>query len=800
MAVQPDRKFGLNVNRSFTDIVNREQAIENLGLRIEDLDVIRNIASEGGVNRSDLRAASGLDVELRRYLIKLQNDVNQYSGIINESSGTNSTLRGNLTVNGILAASAVKYPYLDDNNILKKADVSTSRVSSWSSPDTNPDEQSPIFYGGDLDIEGTLTANGINLLEPARPVLFPDSEIPTHKLEAVINGNTVFLYAMKGIPVIFEGYFRNFSTLVELKNAGAVSFRIVNVDNPEFTREFENTGGTNGISAALNYRDTRAGPKNVEVYHDPANITRLEIERISLETFPAVEFPELLRLDLYRNVLRDFPDFASIAPKLTYLDVRENPFYLSDNEQLRNFNQAVTDRLPSTLRTLLIGNTFNGAITGDLRAQMPNLNALNLNSHGRGGSRPQFSADGSNLNLPGALPEVADTVTRYEARRNRFNRIPESVKQLPNLEYFNIERNDVTDREFFIDSDEIEYVNTGYGNQINVANMANKPNLETYYSRALYGGARSGADKNGLVTQGGSYKFANCAKLDQIRLSYSYYEGPIPKFAGNESLRRVDLYRTAFRGGKSDSEQDFVLYNDIFDDCRSSLNFFRVASSSLLSKDIAPEIFSNTPNISYLYIRSYNRGVTGPIPNLSNIQNLRRLYLLQNKLTGPVPSFANNNRIFYVNLYSNNLTGAIPIISQSSLKYLFLHYNDLETFNGLQTPNLVRLYINNNQITGDIPDLSNLTRLRDLFVRNNLFSGYAANSLTPLTNLRRIDLSNNSGLNQGTINQIINDLYENYQLRPRTGVAINIRNTAIPSGDAVDQIQFLRDNGWIVRS
>ena len=182
-----------------------------------------------------------------------------------------------------------------------------------------------------------------------------------------------------------------------------------------------------------------------------------------------------------------------------------------------------------------------------------------------------------------------------------------------------------------------------------------------------------------------------------------------------------------------------MLYNDIFDDCRSSLNFFRVASTNLLSKDIEPEIFSNTPNISYLYIRSYNRGVTGPIPNLGNIQNLRRLYLLQNNLTGPVPSFANNNRIFYVNLFSNNLSGSIPIISQNSLRYLYLHYNNLDAFNGLQSPNLLRLYINNNQITGDIPDLSNLTKLRDLFIRNNLFSGYIANSLIPSVKCRAIE-------------------------------------------------------------
>lgn len=809
MAVQPERKFGLNVNRSFTDVVSRDDAIENIGLNLEDLDVIRNIASEGGVTRNDIRSTSGLDVDLRRYLVKLEKETTQYSGIINDSAGTDRKLRGNLTVNGILAASAVKYPFLNDANELKKADVSTSRVSSWSSPDTNPTETSPIFYGGDLDIGGELTVNNLNLTESARPVLFPDSEIPTHKIEANINEQTIFLYAMKGIPIIFEGFFRSFDTIVELKNPGAVSFRIVDLNNPEFTQEYENTGGQSGTSATLTYRDTRPGRKDIELYHNPANITRLAIERIALEQFPAAEFPELLELNLYRNILTEFPRFADqngttgLAPKLTFLDIRENPFYLADDENLRFFNDNIIDRLPTSLRELYIGNTFNGPITGDL-TKLNRLIRLDLDSHNRGGSRPLFSAAGNDVaGLPGALPEVADSVTTYSARRNRFESIPQSVKQLPNLESFDILGNDITDRNFFIDSAEIRYVNTGLGNQINVANMANKSNLEEYRSRRNYNGARNGADSNGLVTDSGVYKFSNCTKLQEIRFYASYYEGPIPKFEGNENLNRIDLYVTKFSGGRSFEDQDFVLYDDIFNDCRNSLTFFRVASTNLLDKDIAPETFSNTPNIDYLYIRSYNRGVSGPIPNLNNIARLRRLYLLQNKLTGPVPTFANNSRLFYVNLYSNQLSGAIPIISRSSLRYLFLHYNNLESFNGLNTPNLLRLYINNNNISGTIPDISNLTALRDLFINNNNFSSYTPNSLKPLTSLRRFDASNNP-MTAGAVNRIINDLYQNYLTRPRSGVSINLRNT-LPtnsnfSQEASDSLQFLQSNGWIVRT
>ena len=794
--------FGLNANRGFSDIVDREEALENLGLKVVDLDIIRD-SSQGDnpVSRNDVKSAAGLNVPVQRYLSKLISDTQQYKGIIDQTAGSKEQLKGNLIVNGSLAASAIKYSYLEQGtNLIKGADISTSRVSSWSSPDAEPTDFSPIFYGGDVQVGGTLTANNIQILNPPQEVKFPESEVPTHQIQAVINGETVYLYAMKGIPLVFEGFFRNFDTTFELITAGALSLRIVDVNTPVYTKEYKNLGGASTTQSTLLFRDTRASLKQIEVYHDPNNIKTLRLNLIGLEFLPAAELEGLQTLTLYRNSIRDFPDIATFGPNLRSLDIRENNFTLGDDPLLRKFNNNVLSRLPTSLTSLTIGNTFDGSITADIRNTLTQLTSFSVGSHSRGGARQFFSADTDDP--AGALPEVPDTVTSYTADYNAFKSLPQTIKQLPDLAFFNIYGNDVTDRNFFIDSDKIEYVNTGGGNQMNVADMRNKSALKTYYSHYQYGGAYTGGgDINGLVNPDGSYKFENCANLELIYLYASYYRGPIPKFAGNPKLNRVELGYTQVSGGKSDTEQEFTLYPDIFDDCADTMRTFRIISSFMLAKPMASDVFSKCKNMYYIDIRSYGRGNTGNVPDLSGMPGLTYLLMLQNRLDGTIEnSFVNNTNLYYIHLYGNRLTGKVPAIESTRLYYLYLHYNQFDEFTGIFTPNLRRLFLSVNQITGAIPDLSNLVYMYDCYLNNNLFDSYTKGSFAPLTSLRRLDLSNNSNLSESSVNDIIDDMYQNYQTKPRSGVSVNVRNTAIPTGDAIEQIEFLRSKGWNIRT
>lgn len=910
MAVGKEIKFGLNVNRSLADIVNNNEGLANLGVNIEDLDVIRNAAGDLAITADDIKSLSGLDVPLPEYLTRLYNDTQQYSNIINQTAGTTETLKGNLTINGVLGAGAIKYRYIDDDNdTLKVADISTSRVSSWSSTENPSNATSPIFYGSQIEVDGKVITPNLELTEPADTVRFRFSEVPTHKIEATFNGSTIYLYAMKGIPLIFEGFFRNLDSDLRLANSGAVSWRIVNIASAYLTREYENVGGTSTTRSFLRYRDTRAAQKNIEIYHNPNNITTLPLAAAGIAGLPAASLENLNNLYLDRNVIKTFPDFNQFAPNLRLLDVRENPFELGDDPDLRKFNQNVLERIPTGVTELRMGNTFYGSITAQMRpgndeerttdeiklnrtyeitniadfdfttlgasantvgveftpttttdtsatfarvidktVGLPSLITLNLNSHGRGGARSYFDRDGDDPT--GSLPEVSDTVQNYYAYRHSFDSIPQSVKDLPNLRQINVYENQIVDTNFSIASDNINYINIGSGNRMNVPNVTNKASLANFYAHYSRFGT-TGTDNNMYVTESGAYKFAGCGALQRLYMYNASYYGPIPKFGGNTSLYEIEARYTGLSGGKvinasqmvdgkdytifyNPSDEDFtqagaassvkgasftasfasnpitsgtpkvvdreyVLHPDIFDDCGPSLRYFRISSGSLLNAPIHPELFDSTPGMQGIEIRSFNRGVSGNMPNLSAMTDLRYIVMLQNNLTGSLPNLFNNPRVYYTHFYGNKFSGNIPIVESPSLAYAYWHVNQLTQFSGLNCPNMRRLFISLNQITGTFPNVSNMDKMYDLYANNNNFTNYEEGALVGCRALRAFDISNNPNLPTGSVNQIIADMVANYENNPRSGVSVNIRNTATPTGEAVEQIEFLRAKGWNMR-
>ena len=160
--------------------------------------------------------------------------------------------------------------------------------------------------------------------------------------------------------------------------------------------------------------------------------------------------------------------------------------------------------------------------------------------------------------------------------------------------------------------------------------------------------------------------------------------------------------------------------------------------------------------------------LTGPIPNLPtslihlHLDNnrlseripttlptgLTLLHLSNNRLTGPIPALSALTSLTELLLRHNQLTGPIPNLSTlTRLTTLWLQDNQLGTNeNGEQiaTPldnlasklptSLTLLYLNNNQLTGSIPDLS-ATGLTTLWLQDNDLTGNldGLSSLNPQT-------------------------------------------------------------------
>jgi hypothetical protein len=104
-----------------------------------------------------------------------------------------------------------------------------------------------------------------------------------------------------------------------------------------------------------------------------------------------------------------------------------------------------------------------------------------------------------------------------------------------------------------------------------------------------------------------------------------------------------------------------------------------------------------------------------------------------------------DGEVIALNLQENNLTGALPeLTALTHLTTLNLYVNrltgaipDLTTLTQLTTLNL-----RNNQLSGSIPDLSALTQLEELSFYHNKLCGQIPD-LSSLKNIKRLDLSDN---------------------------------------------------------
>lgn len=837
MAYQTQVYYGYKVSNNLSDVINSRLALERLSLNIGDLDIIRG-ADNAGASRADLIAVSGLDRGAYKTLDRFIGETSIYQSILRESAGADSSLFGNLTINGPIAASAIRYKFLKPSaDEIGLADISTSRVSAWSTTTSTPTPATPIFYGGQVSIKtgGTVSTNKLTWGKIAEPKIF-SAEVPTHKITVNINGSPVKLYAMKSIPLKFEGYFRNFDALVTVTAIPNISvgWRIINLTNSSDEQRVQ----TN----TLNYRSVRGAPRRVEIYYPPNNFTAINLTGIGMSVLPKAELPSLTSLNIALNQFKDIPELTTFAPSLTTLNIFSNNLYLAENAALRKLNSDVVNRLPTTITSLNMYSTYFGSIrcvdrsdpydssgnvsneinTGIgsassmsvIEARFPNLVTLNI---GRVGSGPFFNAD--NYDNLAYLPTVPSTCQDYYVRGNDFQRVPDTgLKNRTAIRNFDVYGNySLTDESFALSSFQLVSVNIGE-TTLPTPNMSSRTLLQSF--NASY---NRNANTLFTSTTDDSYKFLNCTALTTLNYFAATVTGFIPKFKGNFNLQSVDFYAAqGITGGRPNNGEHgytngntFVMYKDTFNDAKN-IRSFRVLSNNLLvGKGFEPDTFKNLGALDYLLWYSYNRtgtGATIAIPDISSCPALRYMIMPVNNFSGSVPSFVSNEIIFYIDLSNNILSGPVPsLTNKSRIAYLFLQNNQLSSFNGFNnTPALIFVYLQNNSITGAIPMLTGFApNIQRLYLFNNLFNNYTPGSFAGLTRIQILDISNN-GLTASALNNIVDDLYLNYLAAPRARVSVNMRSQSNAVGynpsslgndreKAVkEKIDFLRSNGWSI--
>ena len=145
-------------------------------------------------------------------------------------------------------------------------------------------------------------------------------------------------------------------------------------------------------------------------------------------------------------------------------------------------------------------------------------------------------------------------------------------------------------------------------------------------------------------------------------------------------------------------------------------------------------------------LRLSGNRLSGTIPDLSALTNLKVLDLHYNSLNGSFPDLRANTSLMRLALTGNKLTGSIPELnSLTNLRELYLTSNQLEGSipNLSALTNLTNLFLSHNMLIGPIPDLSALTNLTLLHLNENMLNG-SIPDLSALTNLKELYLSSNS--------------------------------------------------------
>lgn len=824
--------IGLNLRFLLNDAFDKNAALRNIGLNREDLERISGLseAIKGGDTgeREDMRTLSNLDLDQEKELYALRISGEAVSNNVIGIGDIGQPLDLDILQSGAkLVASAIKYNYLNvadrttfnpetgTNFTFKQADISTSRVSSWSSAASPAISTSPIFYGGEVEIKTSdITYTDKLMVEAAPERIRYEAEVPTHTVSVNINGTTQKFLAMKGIPLQFEGFFRNADLSVDVNfiqnsNGDDISpvWRIVNQDASN--REYENTSPPIGINSPWRYRDVQNRPRLVELYYNPLNITKIRTRSINMSELPNVPLENLETLDVMFNDFYEVPNLKTIAPNIEELYLQGNNLSRSPNTG----NTQINANVPTSIRVLNINGVFSDSTALDL-TNFNNLEVLDFHSYYK--SRTARAMTGGTYTpavwSTGSGASRNTVIRSYNVGYQPYDRLHETIDESNSLTYINMQANNITgvgsDNRFikFANSKNTLRTIYSYSNNHNFIDVSNNTALVRY--EHVWSSLRN---EDGLGGINGIYidgKLSGCTSLQVfipvgVNLHVKNESVAISAFKNLPALYYTDLRWTSMAGyfdsgsfsGTPNLRYLFIRHGRWNPTDKADYKLFDDNNNNTVFGD-------NTPNFYYLIVQ-YNKRIRGTIPDFSKNKNFRVCQIQGTSMSGTIPTFNNNKNMGYVYLQDNEFSGNVPAFSGGHFLYIYLNDNNLNgQVEPLNCSGLRRLYAYNNNLFGPLPTFSGCTSIEYLKLQNNAISSCAKGTFNLCTQIRQIDLSNNN-LDTNSAQNIIADMVVNYGARNRGGVIINLQgnpridsNTLFSNPAIVEQINLLRAVGW----
>jgi Leucine-rich repeat (LRR) protein len=775
---------GLRVSRSFADVSNAVETLRNLDLDINDLDRIRGI-SQGDipVSREDIQTISGLKTDLEKQVIAIWNETRSYQNILSTLNDGRKQIAGNIDLSGSLVAPSFKFKTIDfaaNNNVIT-VDLSTSRSSAWSS---FGDPSESVFYGGDVILSGantTIELSNIEFTETPRKRKYA-AQIPTHKIRIKIDGDDYDVFAMKGIPLRFRGFFSavrtsDFTVTVSPISNIRPTWVIRNPDGNEFAYIDRLVGTTSSIS----FTDTRSQERAVEFYYPVSNITSITLNNANIFELAPAKIDSLISLSVINGDLIEMPDIGNLYGSLQNLNLSNNDLTRSNDQDLRTLSDDVIARLPTSLRALRLDNTYSNAPStpADLSV-LTNLISFIMDSSSSNARR-----------MVGTSPKIGTALETYNIRGNNFTAVNSTIldSTSTNLKVLNIRGNNISGTLTLTGTglQNLEQFLSGE-NSHGILNLSGKQKLQIYACDAqTFPGDRTGTSI-----------FNNCSDLREIRIQNTNITGALPSFATNPSLEQFYSWNTQW----NDADGSYSIGENTFGNdttapgCRTTLKIFNLQSGNLRN-EINPDAFRRMTSLISLVIRSYRRGITGLIPpSINDCSNLLVLNLDSNQMSGAIPIFSGNQKLNVLILSTNNFTSISGTLSLPNLRTLFLQTNQISGNVSLSCPLLIQLNISFNNLA-QVPDFTTTTRIQELLLNNNSGMKYSPGGLLPLTSARRIEIAN-CNMNQGEVDSIITDLNQTQNVNPRGNVIINLQGNAAPSIAITPVINRLRNEGWTI--
>jgi hypothetical protein len=814
---------GLNVAKALNDVDDSATALINLGLNKLDLKLVSGLtAAENDVNIREFHTVAGLVVDQKKSLYSLGRSSEAMAAELNALADIKQPLAYNYRLNSQLQAGAIKYGYFDfATNTQKQADISTSRVSSWSTIG------STISYGGEVKVVGTefsFLTLGTTVAPLAKAFR---SEVPTHVIKLQVDGVEQDFLAMKGIPLVFDTFFRNadLSAAVNPISDGSgvipITWRITNEDDGQSYNSGDGSGtsgnigtGTELSPVVYSFRDSSSKARTLEFFYNPANVVRLSLNGLNLSTWTTVSLPALKRLDISSNDFYQLPSFRSdvsaktaltpeeLAPALTHMTINNNNMSRAiDASGVQITANAQLNTLPTTLQSLEMNGVFSDSTTIDLLDYTSLTNFYMHSYYDQYGSR---SMTGGTV-----MPKVATSIQSYQIYNQPFSQMCNGLINSTNLTYLWFPFCGTSEKE---GGGEITILSTviqqflSYGNGHNVVNMSGKSSLVNY--------TQEYSSPSGNSTFVG--KFTGCTGLTELNFYGSGVTGSIQ--AGLQDLPSLLTFEGRYSGISGElRDTSFQGTNKLVTlllaaSSHTGTDFFGTAASSR-----GGTVFYNTPDLQNLYAYS-NKNIRGQMPNMSKSIKLRVVYLHNTGLSGPLPSFSGCDSLYYIEMnYTRDgtdqgFTGTIPTYSLPGLNYLSLTYNRLTgQCPAFQCPFLYQLSIDSNELVGSIPNLSGCSRLQKIIMNSNQMDSYVEGNLRSNIFASVIDISNNK-LPASVGPTLISDLLKNWASNPRSGVTVNLlgnnglteTNTRNDGTDPTSEnstaskLDSLRQKGWTI--